>query len=81
MNPIKTATDHKYTVQLPEQMDQDMVKLANRLNETQFGILRRALSLYIAAKNRHLDATDGKDKSMNLVLDLADKNPVKFIIK
>lgn len=78
---ISAAKDHQYTVQLPEQMDQDMVKLANRIGENHYGLLCRAMSLYISVKNRHLDSFGDGDKAMGLYLDMADGNQVKFIVK
>ena len=48
---------------MPPKMDEDMVDLANRLGEDRFEVFNRAMALYIAIKNRHLDQlkAEGKD--------------------
>lgn len=45
-----------YEVRMDPQMDKDMGQLANRLSANRAEVFRRAMRLYVAVKNRQLDA-------------------------
>ncbi len=45
----------RYEVRLPIELDEDMAKMAERLKVDRSEVFRRAMALYIRAKNAELD--------------------------
>lgn len=52
---------HRYEVIMSPSMDEEMGALAARLGEDRARVLYRAMALYIAVKNKHLDQLNAED--------------------
>ena len=76
------ARKHLYEVQMHPQMDEDMGKLADRLQQDRVEVFHRAMALYIALKNHHLDQLDEENKDLESPLHVfleSQNNKTEFI--